>query len=690
MLRVSIVPPCSGALLALAIAMTAALCGWPMRQAHAQWVEVVPARLAGDCPGGRYDPAAPGGCAAAARPPAAQRRKPFLRVERVQLCLRMLGIYNGPVGQRRPQSTSRAVQRFASRYDIWPRGDELTDRAVQARLVVECRTALAAADRERALDPATRCGTAAIWGGARRGCLCRDGHERFEGLCLPRVASRQVIGSGSARVRSAKARRPLLRTARVQQCLRGLGLYGGRINGARNPATLEALERFMSRHKVAAQGQDELKDRAVQDKLAEACKATLAEQDRTTAKMMPAAAAPADLRMSTSPAPLAWDRAEGEPVCLPPELKMMLVRGRPGRTDVPVCPLPCLAPPSELKAHDLAEYESKAGVSWCKSCVPYSGYLALEDVLRIERAGRLTLCRYLTRGEAGEQRLEPQSQALKGARALFSRRLASEQHGNIAIVISNQRYLTVPPLTHAYRDGTAMYALLTERLGYQHQNVIEVRDATLATFERMLGTPEKPRGELADKLKEKSGPAPGILLYFAGRGSFRHESGEAFLLPVDATPKREPGTGYALAHLVEHLAKLGAPTVTVLLEADFNRDPTRLVFSPNAPETMERLLPATTRPGVSIMTAADRDQRTLEDPEYGLGLFTRHLIEGMSGAADAPPIGNGDRRVEIVELYVHVAHRVGLAARKSFGVMQKPTLWHRQRVVVSRLLEVRR
>jgi hypothetical protein len=48
--------------------------------------------------------------------------------------------------------------------------------------------------------------------------------------------------------------------------------------------------------------------------------------------------------------------------------------------------------------------------------------------------------------------------------------------------------------------------------------------------------------------------------------------------------------------------------------------------------------------------ASDRDQRTILDPEYGIGLFTRYLIEGLAGRADEAPIGNGDKRIDTVEL----------------------------------------
>ena len=50
------------------------------------------------------------------------------------------------------------------------------------------------------------------------------------------------------------------------------------------------------------------------------------------------------------------------------------------------------------------------------------------------------------------------------------------------------------------------------------------------------------------------------------------------------------------------------------------------------------------------------------------------MIAGLAGDADASPVGNGDKRIDTVELYVYAADMVRTAARKSFGMEQKPIL----------------
>jgi uncharacterized caspase-like protein len=86
-----------------------------------------------------------------------------------------------------------------------------------------------------------------------------------------------------------------------------------------------------------------------------------------------------------------------------------------------------------------------------------------------------------------------------------------------------------------------------------------------------------------------------------------------------------------------------------------------------------------------VFKASDRDQKTIKDPEYGIGLFTRYLIEGLAGRADEAPLGNDDKRIDTVELYVYTADAVRTAARKSFGLEQKPLLSKIDNLVVGNL-----
>jgi hypothetical protein len=542
-----------------------------------------------------------------------ERRPPLLRTERVQTCLKELGLYDGRISGRPSASTTRALGRLMARQGIATAGDALKSRTVQAMLVTACKPALAEVDAERARSPEDSCGTFQRYSWSRKACICLEGLEKVDGICV---------------------RPPPARTAAKE---RQRDLAPAEAAGPPSPAA--AIE-------------------------------------RPRANVTSAVAGP----IETPSLPSAI------PACLPAELKALVGR-RPGqRGDVATCELPCIAPPPGPKADD-----PPPGISYCRNCVPFHAFLPLEDVLRIEAAGSVALCRAMPRSASDlETLLDPPLANLRSPRLLFGKGLAAEPHGNLAVVIGNQRYTVGSPAPHAHRDASAVYALLTEQLGYLHDNVIELKDASANDLERIFGSAANPKGELWQRLGSKvAAHNATLLVYFSGLGELRTGSGEAVLLPADAKSRRDPATGYPLQLLADNLVRLGAPA-TVLLEVDFNRDPRRLVFAPNTPETPGRLMAGAPKGPVVILAAADRDQRPLEDLEHGIGLFTRYVIEGLAGAADLAPGGNGDRAVDTVELFVFAAHRTGLAARKSFGVTQKPTTWQAQRGVLARLVEIKR
>ena len=153
-----------------------------------------------------------------------------------------------------------------------------------------------------------------------------------------------------------------------------------------------------------------------------------------------------------------------------------------------------------------------------------------------------------------------------------------------------------------------------------------------------------------------------------------------YLLPVDAKLDDLYKTAYPIQALYDHLSKIGARTIMLMLEANFAKNLDELIDPPNLPELEAEAMPVNPVPWLAVFEASDRDQKTIKDPEYGIGLFTRHLIEGLAGRADAAPLGNDDKRIDTVELYVYTADAVCTAARKSFGLEQsrcsaRSTIW---------------
>jgi Caspase domain len=519
-------------------------------------------------------------------------------------------------------------------------------------------------------------------------------------------------------------RRPLMRVARLQFCLLGLGRFEGRTSGRLTPATVKALGAFRDENQLRPDADVE-KDWALHTVLWRECRdiwqkaggpldasgqpvsITGKTSAITVANAPPAVVAPPALPTPIAPAqptppppptpapaaapPIKAASSLPEPAmrrfCLPPEMRDILVRAHGNRRDIAECDLPCLPQPAELAAEDARFYERRWNMSFCKSCVPFTSPLSLDEITRIEQAGNITLCpepRRLTRSK-----LEPSgrvmTETLRGVRSLFRRDVKPlEPHNNIAVLIGLANYRDgLKPKPSAERDLVAMQALLVERLGYRPGRIIELKDASRADIDGVFGRPGNSKGLLSDRLKDQ--PGTSVFVYISGLGTLSSEDGDAFLLPIDASARSRDTAGIALEPIYQNLTRMGASAVTVALEVDFAADPAAPMVAPNVPSSKTTVLPKLAMRGLTAFTAADKDQRPLEDPEFGLGLFTRHLIAGLSGSADSPPLGNGDGTVDSSEAFVYAAYRSGLSARKVFGMLQRPTISQGRPITVGRV-----
>ena len=170
----------------------------------------------------------------------------------------------------------------------------------------------------------------------------------------------------------------------------------------------------------------------------------------------------------------------------------------------------------------------------------------------------------------------------------------------------------------------------------------------------------------------KPSPTPRFSSTIRGTATTDAAQTETYLLPVDIEPYRAELGAYKLSTLYANLAALDVKSVLVLLETEYGWDHGASVLPPNLPETVNSALPRAPVPGLTVLAATDRGQRSLIDVTYDIGLFTRYVIEGLAGRADLAPVGNGDGELDSAEIYVFTAAFVDLAARKSFGVLQHP------------------
>jgi hypothetical protein len=548
-------------------------------------------------------------------------------------------------------------------------------------------------------DAGANCGFPWNYSQGLRRCVCtREGYSLQEGTCAPVTAAVAPVKGEAAASPDAETESPkALATRRAQRCFTELGLYKGPVDGLVNGDTWTAYWYF--KHANGLARYRDFRADAVQQKIGEVCKTADATTELAPAPAAaPPAAGPESEPTPTEPeattaerAPLPVPAQETAPPrraapdmdCLAPDLLAVLRRAHGAAVKAKACEQPaCLPAPKGLSQPDLAALEARGGVTWCSGCVAIDGRLALDDVERIERAGNLQLCATPPRQLPRAAGLEAGERAYTRVRELYrSFPPAGEDTAAIAVIIGNRAYATVPTREASRNDADAVYAILTEHLGFAQDNVILLRDAKKSDFERLFGAGEESEGELARLVRAH--PGARVLLYYSGLGATDAAQSETYLLPVDTERFREERSGYPLSALYAGLAKLEAESVLVLLETEFTRDQDNYVLPPNLPETVKSALPAAALSGVTVMAAADRGQRSLIDPTYGVGLFTRYLIEALAGKADLPPIGNGDGKLDSAEIYVFTAEMVQRAARKTYGLLQNPVYSGSGTLVVS-------
>ena len=251
------------------------------------------------------------------------------------------------------------------------------------------------------------------------------------------------------------------------------------------------------------------------------------------------------------------------------------------------------------------------------------------------------------------------------------RRAATNPHG-IAVIVGNRSYGgDVPAVDFAHNDADAMRRFVVDALGYRDGNIIDLRDATKAHIERVFGTARNHKGQLFDWIRPNRSD---VVVFYSGHGVPGIESNRGYLLPVDGDPNRAELVGYGLDVMVANLKRLPARSITVYLDTCFSGGShggtlmsaaSGLTITPKLPDQPETL---------TILTAAQADQIASWDNEARRGLFTRHLLAALGGAADGNGYGNGDGKVTVGEVKRYLDEEMTYQARRRFGRDQRASV----------------
>lgn len=206
----------------------------------------------------------------------------------------------------------------------------------------------------------------------------------------------------------------------------------------------------------------------------------------------------------------------------------------------------------------------------------------------------------------------------------------------IAVLIGNRDYSKpgIPQVLFAFRDVQAVQDHLVRVLGYQQKNIIYRENATLADLNAIFGRPQNPRGELA---RRTEGGNYDVFVYYSGHGAPAQRSSRGFLVPVDGNPDNIANTGYPLDTLDEHLSRLRARKLIVVLDTCFSGDSAGgSLFPGTSGVRWEVKNPLLALDNAFVLTASSGTEVANWYHEKRHGLFTYWFLLGLQMLGHEP------------------------------------------------------
>ena len=225
-----------------------------------------------------------------------------------------------------------------------------------------------------------------------------------------------------------------------------------------------------------------------------------------------------------------------------------------------------------------------------------------------------------------------------------------------AVIIGIGDYQSVRDLRFAVNDAQEFYNLLIDpdygRVPENHIQLLLDQQATKQNIEEAIGT----------WLREQAGEEDTVFIYYAGHGET--EGDVAYWVTHQADIHDLSTTALSNNVLSEMLDQIRAKRMITFLDSCYSAAtvgrrglviPTEIPFEKFSGE------------GRVIISASTGTQFSLELPEYGHGVFTYYLLEGLKGKADQ----NNDGVIDVDEIWNYVKYQVTETAKEA-GNSQQP------------------
>ena len=242
----------------------------------------------------------------------------------------------------------------------------------------------------------------------------------------------------------------------------------------------------------------------------------------------------------------------------------------------------------------------------------------------------------------------------------------------VAVIVGNADYESrdIPDVSFAHRDADAFRRYVVDVLGFDPENIIDLRDARRRRMFDALGGRRSPQGELWSYLDPDGGSD--VVVFYSGHGVPGLKDKRGYLLPVDGSPHAAEEDGYPIDLLYKNLGSLKeARSVVVYVDACFSGSSAGGNLTRSAsPVYVRAALPKELSKKVTALTAASGKQLASWDERARHGLFTHHLLDALYGKGDT----DKDGRVTAKEAKRYLDKRMTRAARRQHRRIQHASL----------------
>jgi len=184
---------------------------------------------------------------------------------------------------------------------------------------------------------------------------------------------------------------------------------------------------------------------------------------------------------------------------------------------------------------------------------------------------------------------------------------AASNPDGVAVIIGNKTYQgRIPAVDYAHRDAEAIKRYIVDILGFDPENIIDLRDASKAEMESAFGNERSHKGKLWRYLDPQGGSD--VVVFYSGHGVPGQNDKRGYLLPTDASADEAEINGYSVDTLYTNLGKLKARSKIILLDSCFSGDsPRGMLIRSASPVFIATKTPQVSR-DMAVLTAAKGTQ----------------------------------------------------------------------------------